>query len=174
MTLTVASERRGWLELPPLTLGTRWPFGLFVIWSHLWPQQRALIYPALENKPPPLPSDAQARAGAQVHAGEEDLRYLRDYQIGDATRQIAWKASARRGSLLSREFETPQAANVVLSFESLANLPFEARVSRLAAWCEQAEREQLHYALKLPGSALPLARGPAHLHACLKALALLA
>lgn len=34
-----------------------------------------------------------------------DIRQLRDYQPGDPLRQIAWKASARTGTLVSREYD---------------------------------------------------------------------
>ena len=37
--------------------------------------------------------------------GSTDLRELRDYQSGDAYKSIAWKASARRGRLVVREYE---------------------------------------------------------------------
>lgn len=37
--------------------------------------------------------------------GSTDLRELRDYQSGDAFKVIAWKASARRGKLVVREYE---------------------------------------------------------------------
>lgn len=37
--------------------------------------------------------------------GSSEFRELRDYQAGDPFKQIAWKASARRGKLVVREFD---------------------------------------------------------------------
>src|SRR5207244_6713518 len=44
------------------------------------------------------------RPGRQRGEGS-DLRELREHQPGDPFRRIAWKASARRGQLLVRDFE---------------------------------------------------------------------
>lgn len=47
---------------------------------------------------------ASGRPG-RVRGEGDDLRELREHQPGDPFRKIAWKASARRGTLLVREFE---------------------------------------------------------------------
>jgi uncharacterized protein (DUF58 family) len=47
---------------------------------------------------------ASGRPGRQRGEGS-DLRELREHQPGDPFRRIAWKASARRGQLLVRDFE---------------------------------------------------------------------
>lgn len=41
----------------------------------------------------------------QRSRGAADFRELREYQAGDAFKHVAWKASARRGKLVVREFE---------------------------------------------------------------------
>ena len=92
----------------------------------------------------------------------------------DSRRAIAWKPSARRDSLLVREYEEPQGADVVLDWNELAALPVEARIQRLARWVDEAERDQRRYRLVLPGQPpLGPAGGATHRHACLRALALL-
>jgi uncharacterized protein (DUF58 family) len=169
----LASVKRGYLDLPPLTISTRWPFGIFVIWSHLWPKQQALIYPHLESRPPELPQGQSLHSGVLAKSGDEDLRSLRAYRPGDAPRQIAWRASARSQDLRTRELETPTASDVVLNYHGIYSLTHEAKIERLAAWCVLAENQGLSFELRAPGTQLGPDRGPAHVHACLKALALM-
>jgi uncharacterized protein (DUF58 family) len=173
VTSFLPTSRRGWLELPPLTLSTRWPFGIFVVWSHLWPMQKALIYPRLEIAAPELPTGASNQLGNLAKVGDQDLRSLRAYKPGDAPRQIAWRASARSQDLRTRELETPVASDVVLNYDELKHLAHEAKIQRLASWCVKADQQGLSFELRAPGIDIGPDRGPAHMHACLKALALL-
>ncbi len=164
--------KRGWLELPPLTLSTQWPFGLFVVWSHIWPHAQALIYPMLEINPPNLPIAAAQASGKSAQVGDEDLRNIRDYRPGDAPRQIAWRASARSDGLRTRELETPAYSDIVLDYKMIQGLAHEAKLSRLAAWCVRAAQEKANFELRLPNTQLASGHGQAHLLACLKQLAL--
>ena len=99
---------------------------------------------------------------------------MRPYRRGDARRAIAWKPSARRDTLMVREYEQPVGADVVLDWRQLSGLDHEARIQRLARWVDEAEREGRRYRLDLPGQAsLGPAAGALQRHACLRALALL-
>ena len=166
------AARRGWQALPPLTVSTQWPFGLFVVWAHVWPEAQALIYPMLEMNPPNFPIAASQTLGKSAQAGDEDLRNIRDYRPGDAPRQIAWRASARSDALRTRELEAPASADIVLDYQDIVGLAHEARLSRLAAWCVRAAQEKANFELRLPNTKISQGQGPAHLLTCLKQLAL--
>lgn len=170
--LSLPTRRRGWLDAGRITLSTTRPLGVARAWAHAWPSQPLLVYPTPEAAGPPLPLGAGDAAQARLHPAGDDVHHLRAYRRGDSRRAIAWKPSARHGSLLVREYEQPQGADVVLDWATLA-LSTEARISRLARWVDEAEREGRRYRLQLPGQALGPARGAAHRHACLRALALL-
>src|SRR5690606_41851169 len=102
----------------------------------------------------------------------EGPHQLRAYRSGDAPRTIAWKHSARRDSLVVREFERAEGRELVLDWRQLPPLAPEARIARLAAWVDQAEREGRRYRLRLPDQDdIGPGRGPDHRHACLRALA---
>ena len=172
--LTIPTARRGLMDLGRLRLSTTRPLGLARAWSWWRPQQRVLVYPALERSGPPLPGTASdgARQPRAQRSGE-DTHHLRDYRNGDAPRQIAWKASARLDRLMVREYEAGVARDVMLDWQTLRQLPHEQRIARLARWVLEAEREGRRYRLQIPGTTLGPARGPEHRHACLRALALL-
>ena len=174
LILPVPTHRRGWLDPGRIRISTTQPLGLARAWSRLWPRQRLLVYPRPEPSPPPLPdSDGSFGRGRPDPLGEEPHQ-LRAYRSGDAPRTIAWKHSARRDSLVVREFERAEGRELVLDWRQLPPLAPEARIARLAAWVDQAEREGRRYRLRLPDQDdIGPGRGPDHRHACLRALALL-
>lgn len=172
--LQLPTERRGWLDVPRLRVSTTWPLGLARAWSHAWPEAPVLVYPAPEANAPPLPQGSGDPATHRLHSAGDDVHHLRNYRAGDALRTVAWKPSARRSTLLVREYEQPAGVDIELDWHALAGVATELRISRLARWAEEAERDGRRYRLRLPGRP-PLGpeRGPMHLHACLRALALL-
>ena len=173
-TLALPTSRRGWLDPGRLRISTTRPLGLARAWAYVWPETPLLVYPAPETQGPPLPEGAGDNAVARLHAAGDDVHQLRDYRRGDPRRAIAWKPSARHDSLLVREYEQPQGADVQLDWKPLAALRYEARIQRLARWVDEAERGNRRYQLLLPGQpAIGPAQGAAHRHACLRALALL-
>ncbi|MBS0569739.1 MAG: DUF58 domain-containing protein [Proteobacteria bacterium] len=169
--LRIPAPQRGWLRPGRLRLSSQYPFGLFEVWSWLNPDFAALVYPRRENHPPPLPRLA-AHARQPADRGGDELATLREYQSGDPPRNIAWKASARRGELLVKEFERPRGGEVVLDYAAQRGLAHEARLSRLAAWVYLAEATRQPYRLLLPDALVEAGLGAEHRHACLRALAL--
>lgn len=171
--LELPTSRRGWLQSQRLRISTRQPLGLAFAWCHAWPQVQLLVYPRPERDAPPLPGGGGEGTRARPHVAGDEPHHLRAYRQGDPRRNIAWKPSARHGALLVREHERREGAEIVLDWRELASLPIEARISRLARWVDEAERRNRRYRLRLPGESLGPAQGPAHRHACLRALALL-
>ncbi len=173
IVLNVPDVRRGWFRPGRLRLWTDYPLGLFQLWSWLNPETRFLVYPTLETPAPPLPSSDgcegdYARAGAR----EEDAG-LRDYRPTDATRLIAWKASARHDTLLVHDVERHAGAALTLDYARLGSLDHEARIRRLSAWVIAAEVAQHTYLLRLPHADIGPGLGGEQRRACLRALALL-
>lgn len=172
--LSVPTEHRGWLDLPRLRVSTTRPLGIARAWSYVWPEAPLLVYPAPEPHGPPLPPGSGDQVLTRLHPTGDDVHHLRAYRAGDARRAIAWKPSARRDTLLVREYEQPLGADVVLDWHALAGLGHEARIARLARWIDEAERDGRRYRLSLPGqTAFGPDHGAPHRHACLRALALL-
>jgi uncharacterized protein (DUF58 family) len=172
--LSLPTQTRGWYELERLRISTTRPLGFARAWAYVWPGEPLLVYPAPEISGPSLPEGRGEEARARLHPAGDDVHHLRAYRRGDARRAIAWKPSARRDTLLVREYEQPQGADVLLAWRELAALAYEDRIRRLARWVDEAEREGRRYRLELPGQpAIGPGRGAAHRHACLRALALL-
>ena len=172
--LDLPTAQRGWFDLDRIRLSTTQPLGLVRAWTWVWPDTPLLVYATPETQAPILRESGGDPLHTRVHASGEELHQLRPYRAGDPTRSISWKHSARRDTLLVREYEKPVGREVVLDWRELAPLGHEARIARLARWVDLAERDGRRYTLKLPGQPiLGPGNGSAHHHLCQRALALL-
>jgi uncharacterized protein (DUF58 family) len=174
IVLAVPAAKRGWMPLGRVMRETRFPLGLFRAWSYIEPDARCLVYPRPERSALPTPSsDSSAGSLAQQAIGNEDFASLRNYQRSDSPRHVAWKAVARTGDMLTKQFTGDAAAELWLDWQLLpASLDTEQRLSRMAGWVLAAERGGAHYGLRLPGTEIAVGHGDAHRSACLQALAL--
>ena len=172
--LAVPAPRRGRQALGRVMLETRFPLGLFRAWSYVEPDVQCIVYPRPEKSPlPPMSADDAAGAARAQARGNDDFSGLRAYQLSDSPRHVAWKAAARSGDMLTKQFTGEAAAELWLDWQGLpAALGTEERLSRLAGWVLAAERSGARYGLRLPGTEIAAARGEAHRTACLQALAL--
>lgn len=179
--LGFTAAQRGWVEMPRVTVLTRFPFGLFQAWSIWYPSARALVYPQAEVPAPPLPPNTLTPSPHphRATAAQGELDGVRDYQRGDALRQIAWKKSSRTiettGSLVSRDRDARQRPQWWLDWQhagGAGGMSGEQRLSRLTAWVLLADRSGAAYGLRLPHIELQPDSGDAHRQRCLEALAL--
>jgi len=174
VVLQAPAPHRGWLALGRVMLETRFPLGLFRAWSYVEPEARCLVYPRPERSPLPAASGEAARGAMRSPTpGNEDFAGLRGYQPSDSPRHVAWKAVARSGDMLTKQFAGESGAELWLDWQLLpAALAVETRLSRMTGWVLDAERSGALYGLRLPGAEFPPSRGEAHRTACLQALAL--
>jgi uncharacterized protein (DUF58 family) len=173
-TLALPALHRGWLQLPRVTIETRYPVGLCRAWGYVQPDMKALVYPRPDDSALPPPTFVPDRGdAAHTGTGTDDFAALRPYQPGDSPRHIAWKSAAREQVLLTKVFTGRGASELWLDFIALpAALDLEARLSRLTRQVLLAEAEGVSYGLRLPGRELGPDLGESHCDACLKALAL--
>jgi uncharacterized protein (DUF58 family) len=173
VTLEVPAHTRGRLQVDGLRLSTALPFGLFRAWTWVYLPLEIIVYPRPRGSLP-LPNVAGATPGTQVRGGlgGDEWLGLRNFRDGDSPRQVAWKAYARGSPLLVKEYCSAISPERRFDYERLAKLDMERRLEQLAAWIVDAEKRGERYALSLPGTQLPLDRGPQHRHQCLRALAL--
>jgi uncharacterized protein (DUF58 family) len=173
-------ERRGLHAVPALTAETRFPLGVFRVWTVWRPASLLLVYPAPETHPPPLPlgeplpAAGAARALQASGAGEYDG--VRAYRSGDPLKLVVWKKAARAqaaGSdgLVSRDTQHSQRRELWLDARTTGLADTEASLSRLCAWVQMAERLGVDYGLRAGGLRVPPGQGEAHRRRCLEALA---
>jgi uncharacterized protein (DUF58 family) len=173
LSLPMAVNTRGYATCGRLEIFTEYPVGLFHAWSYVDFGMKCLVYPKPDAGAGALPIHASGDGeGNMPIAGDEEFQSLRAYKPGDTPRQIAWKALARGQGLLVKEFGSTTSSDLWLDYSALFGLDVEQRLSRLTWWVITAERANLPYGLKLPGTVIQPSAGRNHRDACLSALAL--
>ena len=111
--------RRGVYQQEAFRLVTRFPFGFLQKSRRVSLPTEALVYPPVDATPqlrevlPWLEGAIESRRKGQG----QDLYALRDYQPADSARHVHWKASARLGALMVREFTRENERRILLVFD---------------------------------------------------------
>lgn len=175
--------KRGHVVVNGFELSTRFPFGFFRHRRRLQARDvDIVVYP----KPEPiadelhlLPLQTGQTASYRRGAGH-DLLLLRDYQPRDELRYIDWKATARARRLTVREFtaEDERRITIMLDTRLTADIDkenfrirFESGVILAASLVKHFVDEQADVRLILGEEPGLIGRGPEHLYACLRRLA---
>ena len=171
--LAVGTSKRGWVPLRRYGSRTTFPFELFGAWAWLHMDLKGLVYPHPADHAPPPPPTQSAHGHRQHDArGEEDFAGLRKFHDGDSPRHVAWKAYARSGQLLSKQFAGADTSSQWFDFDGVESDDIEERLSILTRWIIDADRTSEDYGLRLSGQEFGPAHGDAHRRRCLEALAL--
>ncbi len=111
-------QERGDCETGSLYIRYRSPLGLAERWARAALVQRVRVYPALRTTEEQqiflarsLQIDLQLRQARQRGLGR-DFESLREYREGDDLRDICWTATARRGNLITRQYQTERSQPV--------------------------------------------------------------
>lgn len=172
--LLLPSGQRGRHPIPTLTAETRFPLGIFRVWTLWRPAAQLLTYPQPEPHPPALPAGEPRSSGASAerHAPSGEFDGVRPYRRGDPLKAIVWKKAAKTDELVSRDSQQSQAVELWLDLALAGGGALEQRLSRLCAWVLAAEEAEVDYGLRLPSLALSPSHGESHKRRCLEALAL--
>lgn len=165
-------KERGVFKILPLRIYSLYPLGFLTAFRALDVAQPYVVYPkAVGALPMPRPSRPARLRGAGIQREGDDFAGLRLYLPGEPQRHIDWKAVARGQPLLSKQWGGEADDLLEFCWEDADGLGHEARLSQIARWVVLAERSGSSYGLALPGARLGPARGEAHFHHCLRALA---
>jgi uncharacterized protein (DUF58 family) len=140
--------RRGRYRLGPLTLRSGDPLGLFPTRAAMPATHDVVVYP------PMVPvSNALAPVAALEGGITRDRRAfnvtpsvagIREYTPGDSLNRISWSQTARRGRLMTKEFDLDQTADlwIVVDLDHTANLaasyPLDVQPDRQGRWPVEA------------------------------------
>ncbi len=115
-TVPISFPSRGVYRQDAFRIVTRFPFGFLQKAHRVNLRTEALVYPSVE----PTREFIEILPGLQgameslAKGRGQDLYALRDYVPTDSARHVHWKASARLGSLMVREFTHEEDARVLL------------------------------------------------------------
>lgn len=149
---------RGVIEIPEVYLATRGPFGLFDR------RKRVPCGARIHVLPRPYPAEGGEVAGPagagtrnrRVAGQGYDLRHIRDYQVGEEARRIAWRPSAKAGKLLVRETEDETVRRVRVALPHAQGPTMIERQAQVARYvCEDLLARGYQVRLEVPGAPLP-------------------
>jgi uncharacterized protein (DUF58 family) len=131
--------RRGLYRQETFRIVTRFPFGFLQKARRLDLASEALVYPSVEATPEFLEVLPGIHGAIETLAKGrgQDLYALRGYLPTDSARHVHWKASARLGSLMVREFAREDDTRVLLVLDPHSDA---ARPNAPAAEKERFER----------------------------------
>jgi uncharacterized protein (DUF58 family) len=185
----ITFARRGAYRQDVFRIVTRFPFGFLQKARRVELRAQALVYPSVEPTRDffeILPA-LQGALESLSKGGGHDLYALRAYMPTDSARHVHWKASARSGSLMVREFTREDDCRVLLVLDphvsagngdlragskSNASERFERAVTLCAsiAWHFFERNAQLQF--RSAGLETPLAAAEQNIFAILRHLAL--
>jgi uncharacterized protein (DUF58 family) len=145
-SVPLAFRQRGIHKQDAFRIVTRFPFGFLQKARQVDLKTEALVYPSVEPTPELqeiLPS-IEGTLESLVKGRGQDLYALRDYLPTDSVRHVHWKASARFGSLMVREFSREDDSRILLVFDPRLDL----RVSE-SANSSRIAKERFERAIRL-------------------------
>ncbi|MBC8021508.1 MAG: DUF58 domain-containing protein [Burkholderiales bacterium] len=139
--MTCTPLRRGELRFESLTLGRPEPLGLMKALRRFKLRESLIVMPRTYPVAPlTLPGNRRLQPGGVAFAGHigdaEEFVSLRDYRSGDTPRRIHWKAWARTGRLVIKEYQDEffvRHALLLDTFPPRDSFGFEAAVSLAAS-----------------------------------------
>ena len=166
------SARRGMYRFEMLQIRSSFPFGLFWASFNVPVGFEYYVYPKPKGTDlwPELRPGGDNGSPYSQRPGD-DFAGVRVYAPGDSLRHIDWKAYARGRPLSVKQFTGGSGQELWLDAAEMVRLPIEDRLSQLALWIVNAEKEEIPYALRLGRTSLPLGLGPAQSRRALETLA---
>lgn len=145
---SVPTGGRGVLRVGPTTVTRRDPLGL--LRRELSWRERHLVHVhprtvTLPSQTAGLVRDLEGQASRRLTDSDLSFHAVREYVPGDAVRHVHWKATAKTGTLMVRQFEESQAARMAVLFDARpeeysSREAFELGVSVAASLSVQAVR----------------------------------
>ncbi len=171
--IPLATQARGRVLLERFGVRSQFPFELFRSWAWLHMDIHGVAYPTPARHAPQPPASLMALGHRQRdERGEEDFAGLRRFVTGDSPRNVAWKAYARNGQLLTKRFAGADTSSQWFNFDEAGGADLEERLSILTRWIVDADRAGEDYGLRMPGFEREPAHGASHRRQCLEALAM--
>ena len=187
-TYTLSPLARGDYDFGDLFVRVRGRLGMIQRQRQIQASQRVKVYPNMKEA---QRFNLLARRGrlqqvgirkARLQGAGREFESLRDYQPDDELRRIDWKATARRGDLVSRQYEVEKSQNVMLvldvgrtmlaEVEGIQKIDYAINAALMLAYvaADTDDNVGLLVFADTVQTYLPPKKGRAQLHAILEAL----
>jgi hypothetical protein len=117
--LSIPATERGVVTVGPVRSVRGDPVGLFRRRARFSDVQEVYVHPRTVGLPPTSTGfvrDLEGQPTSDLTASDLSFHALREYRPGDDRRHISWKAAARTGELMVRQFEQTRRSHLVVAF----------------------------------------------------------
>ena len=186
ITYPLVFTRRGLHRPEKIRLSTHYPFGFFQkSATFIETEDDLLVYPEIEQLQPadfPNPSMYAGEFEASQKGNGLEIDGIREYVQGDSSMRIHWKSTAKLAKLMTKEFDADQRQRVTLLLDvAFPDKPIpatffqevERAISLTASYLMHFMQSNFQIQLITPEHRSAFDRGPRHLFALLRILALL-
>ncbi|HEY5752328.1 MAG TPA: DUF58 domain-containing protein [Chthoniobacterales bacterium] len=171
-SISLPGKRRGLFRLDRVIVSTIFPLGVFKADHRQQVDCEYYVYPEPKGRVPLMRlTAADGRKQSAKRVAGDDFSGVRRYVDGESQRHVDWKAVARGQPLVVKQFQSAVSEELWLEWARLPRMDTEERLSQLALWVVQCERQGVRYGLRLPGQTCAPSHGDAHYHQCLQILA---
>ena len=147
--VTIPAQRRGVLDVGPVTTVRTDPVGLLRNEMHWADVKRLFIHPVTVSVPSTSTGfirDLEGNPTSILTNSDISFHAIREYQPGDSVRHVHWKSTAKTGRLMIRQFEETRRSRMVLALainpqEYSSADEFELAVSSLGSLGVRAIRD---------------------------------
>jgi uncharacterized protein (DUF58 family) len=148
--LTIAANRRGVIDVGPMTIARGDPVGILRR-ELAWPQtQRIFVHPvtvAIPSTSAGLIRDLEGLPTNDIVDADLSFHAIREYVPGDSQRHIHWRSTAKTGTLMVRQYEESRRSRIAILLglnredEYASDDEFEMSVSAAASLGAQGLRD---------------------------------
>ncbi len=173
--ITVRFDERGYILLKEVYICSIFPFNFFIRCRPYEINKKLLVFPG-----PSRCKENQAEIAGRKKTGRlisnkkgyiGDILYIRDYNYADPLKYIHWKASAKTGSLKTKEFSTDMSDPVIIDIDNFTG-DLERKLSCAVFYVIYFFKKNIPFGLKLKNKLIKPEYSEKHKLRVLKELAL--
>lgn len=175
------TDKRGILEIGPLTVTMADPFGLTEVSMDASGVSQLTVYPHIDDIVPiPQTTGNDPMSGAEhpnaLGRSGEDFYALRPYVVGDDLRRVHWPSTARHDELMVRQDELPWQGRLSVLVDVRATTNTDASLELVISAAASvvtasAKRQDLVRLITTDGADSGFAAGHAHIESIMEHLA---
>ncbi len=165
---------RGPARVETLRIHSGFPLGFFRRFKICTVGLEILVYPRpVPRVLPPLSGHSHGGDKSGSFQGElsDEIKELRNYRSSDPLKWVDWKATARKGQMVTRDFYGLEGDTLILDLSSQQGA-WEKRLSEACYLIIEGHKRTLSVALMLPGREIGPGRGEKHKRLLLEAISL--
>ena len=174
-SLWLSFPKRGMSQVDNIRIHSGFPLGFFRRYKRCSVGRKVLVYPKPVICALPVPTGGKRGTEKETDFfyGElsDEIKELRQYKESDPLKWVEWKATARKGKMVVREFYRLEGDTLLIDLTGKTG-DWEKRVSEASFLVLEGFKRKLQVGLKLPESRINPGEGETHKHKLMEALSL--